>query len=221
MAPRYEAVIFDLWGTLIHPSMLSVDVICRLTGVPYDDFLPAWAENRAKRETGPLEYALVELFGQLGVSHHEAILPRALRAHASLQTRALSRGESTAVPVLRAVKQAGFRIGLVSNCTSDMAACFHDSAIGRQVDEAAFSSDIGVMKPGLRLYQHVCDLLGVGAGHCLYVGDGGDQELAGAAAAGMDPILLLTSATSWPGRQISNLEEVVDLASSPEAARRE
>ncbi len=214
MTPRYDAIIFDLWGTLIHPGRFSVDVIWCLTGLPYADFIPVWDENRKKRETGPLETAFVELFDRLGMSSSPAVLSRALDAHATLQKEALNRGESSAVAVLRAVRRAGFRIGLVSNCTSDMASCFHESGIGRQVDAAAFSTDLGVMKPNVRMYQHVCDRLGVAPTRCLYVGDGGDDELSGAAAAGMDAVLLETSPRAWPGRRISRLRDVVDIATA-------
>src|ERR1700678_3097470 len=161
---RYEAVIFDLWGTLIHPVALSVDVIGALLGVPHDVLAPVWLAGRPKREQGALRESIVDILQVIGLPHDDGLLQQALDASASLQLQALKQAEPIAVPVLGALRQAGLRIGLLTNCTSDMALCFRDSGIGKQVDAAGFSSDLGMMKPDLRMYRYVSDQLGVAAG---------------------------------------------------------
>ena len=208
----YDAVIFDLWRTLIHPVALSVDVIGRVLGVPDDVLAPVWLAGREKREKGPLRESIVDIFDVIGLPHDERLLQQALDASASLQVQALKQAESIAVPVLRTLRGAGLRIGVLSNCTSDMASCFCDSAIGKQVDTAVFSSDLGLMKPDIRMYRHVSEQLKVTSARCLYVGDGADEELVGAAAAGMNPVLLSTAESGWSGPRISNLHDVIPLA---------
>ena len=71
------------------------------------------------------------------------------------------------------------------------------------------------------MYELACERLNVNPQDCLYVGDGGSQELTGALAVGMNPVLLKASseredlyrpgAEEWGGTTISNLAEVLRL----------
>ena len=58
------------------------------------------------------------------------------------------------------------------------------------VDAVSFSCVLGTRKPHERNYLSVTEELGVDARSCVCVGDGGSQELSGALALGMRPILL-------------------------------
>ena len=68
------------------------------------------------------------------------------------------------------------------------------------------------------------DELGVKLGDCLYIGDGSSKELTGAAAAGMNPVLVRhpeednpgvhrvdSEGSEWDGPVISSLYEVLEL----------
>lgn len=67
------------------------------------------------------------------------------------------------------------------------------------------------MKPSPVFYLRLCERLEVPASACLYLGDGSDDELSGAAAVGMTPVLLDaedTAAPRWNGRRVGALHEV-------------
>lgn len=57
------------------------------------------------------------------------------------------------------------------------------------------SADIGVRKPALTIFREAVDRLGVAAHQTWFVGDTIDEDIAGAFAAGLQPILSSDDAT--------------------------
>ena len=64
------------------------------------------------------------------------------------------------------------------------------TALAPLFDVAVLSFDVGMAKPDPRIYELATERLGVAANDCLYVGDGSDGELSGAAQAGMTAVLM-------------------------------
>jgi ribonucleotide monophosphatase NagD (HAD superfamily) len=52
--------------------------------------------------------------------------------------------------------------------------------------------DVVIGKPSVRLLHEAADSVGVPAHECLYIGDNPEADIAGAHAAGMDALLVLT-----------------------------
>ena len=80
------------------------------------------------------------------------------------------------------------------------------------------SFDAGLAKPDARIYELALNGLGVRGERCLYVGDGSDGELSGAANAGMTAVLIRApydradgAREAWTGEAISAIPEVIDL----------
>ena len=75
------------------------------------------------------------------------------------------------------------------------------------------------MKPDPRIYQLTAERLEVRPEECLFVGDGGSQELSGALSVGMHPVLIRHDANStephlmnreqWEGPVISSLAAIL------------
>ena len=89
-------------------------------------------------------------------------------------------------------------------------------------DTAVFSCHVGYMKPDPEIFQICLERLGLSGPECLYVGDGGNQELIASAAAGMTPVLTSqfirdSRPELIPGRKktvswhIENLNEVLPI----------
>lgn len=96
--------------------------------------------------------------------------------------------------MLRTVRRNGFRIALLSDCSSELCETWSDSPYAPLVDAAVFSWVVGYRKPDPRGYRAAAQAIGVTAGECWFVGDGGSRELQGAAAVGMRPVLLANTA---------------------------
>lgn len=124
---------------------------------------------------------------RLGIRGGSGLVEAALEERRRIHGAAFARISSDAETTLRRLRTGGVRIGLVSNCTADVSDMLAGSALGGLFDVEIFSATAGMMKPDPRIYLLAAESLGVEPQRCLYVGDGSDHELSGAAAAGMTP----------------------------------
>jgi putative hydrolase of the HAD superfamily len=80
-------------------------------------------------------------------------------------------------------------VGLLTNCHDRDVEAWAQSPIARRIDQAAFSTKIHAAKPDAAAYEWILGKLGVTPEEAVFVGNGGDNELAGAAAAGIGVIV--------------------------------
>ena len=95
-----------------------------------------------------------------------------------------------AVPLLSALRQRGYKIGLVSNWDGTLAALCAEWGLTEYVDYIGDSTVFGERKPSVAFFRHVLDQLGVAPEAAFHVGDTYDADVAGARATGITPILL-------------------------------
>ncbi|MYS37017.1 HAD superfamily hydrolase (TIGR01509 family)/HAD superfamily hydrolase (TIGR01549 family) [Streptomyces sp. KhCrAH-43] len=86
-----------------------------------------------------------------------------------------------AAEVLAGLREAGVRIGVVSNIGWDLRPVFRAHGLDRYVDAYVLSFEHGVQKPDARLFHTACTLLGQDPADVVMVGD--DREADGGAAA--------------------------------------
>ena len=86
---------------------------------------------------------------------------------------------------LRALKERGHRLCLVSNADAIDVLPWADSPLAPLFDEVIFSCDVHLQKPDPAIYLLAASRMGVKPEGCVFVGDGGSNELAGAKAVGM------------------------------------
>jgi len=89
------------------------------------------------------------------------------------------------------LREAGVRIGLVSNASWEEIEHWDESPLAPLFDHVVFSCAVGVAKPDAGIYSAALRGLEVDAAEAWFVGDGGSDEHRGAQAVGMRPILLL------------------------------
>jgi putative hydrolase of the HAD superfamily len=168
-----RAVVFDFFGTLTDPSAESLrhdtfGATAAVLGIPADEFWTAMSTSFPARiigAYGDTRATLRAIAARCGVS------PGALETLDELRTR-------------------GFRIGLISDCSSELCEAWPSTPYASRVDAPVFSWQEGYRKPDPRLYATVAGRLGVAPAECVYVGDGGSREHQGAVAAGMRPVLV-------------------------------
>jgi putative hydrolase of the HAD superfamily len=216
-----RAVVFDLWQTLV-PWPQAESTRLRQSwadafGVTLEEFNSHWygdPEAYRRRESGPLADALAETCAVFATSVpiDELIAARLAVTRTALVVR------PDVERTLGDVRSRGYAIGLVSNCTEEVAIAWPDSPLAPLVDHAVFSATAGCMKPDARIYELACEGLSVGPSHCLFVGDGASDELRGAAAVGMTPVLFAEDGVtqwdgleSWSGARITAIPGVLGL----------
>ncbi len=226
-----EAVVFDLFGTLV-PEFATSDwrramsEMAEVLGVDVDGLEREWSETSRERQTGGFpspETNLRVVCERLGAEPGAGGIERAQRIRQDVY-RGLFAPRPDAVGTLRMLKEGGLATGLISNCAPEAPALWWASPMASHVDVALLSTEVGLMKPDPDIYLMAAERLGVAPSGCLYVGDGGSYELAGAAAVGMDPVLLRDTpevatdrpeADGWTGRSIGALSEIPRLLGLP------
>ncbi|MER6469716.1 HAD-IA family hydrolase [Streptomyces collinus] len=211
-----RAVLFDLWKTLVPlPDELkrrTFEATAAALGRRPADLADAWKRTREVRETRPFADYLDWLRDHVAGSWSPAQAARAAAIRRRLHGEAFATPLPGAVEAVAVARQLGFRTALVSNCTSDVREMVRDSAFAGRFDDLLLSAEVGVLKPDPELFRRAADRLDVAPSACLFLGDGTDGELAGAAAAGMAAVLVeCGEPRSWTGPRITALSDLPDL----------
>ena len=216
---RYRAVIFDLWATLVPWDQEEADrfygQMADAVGVEPERFREAWLSSRKHREIRPIAEHLRELFDELGA---EPDLDEILTMRTEWTKRAL-RPRPDALDTIAELRRRGHRLGLISVCSQEVPQVWNETPFAGALHKLVFSCDVGVSKPDPRIYEIACERLRVQPGDCLFVGDGANDELAGAERAGMTALQLRSpgepltpEGEAWTGPSVERLSDVLSLA---------
>ena len=113
-------------------------------------------------------------------------------------------------PTLRALKERGRRVGVVSNIAYDLRPVFAAHGLERHVDAFVHSYEHGAAKPARSIFLAACEALGVPPAETLMVGDHPIAD-GGAAAAGLRVHLLGPWAPGGP-RGLAEVLRIVEEA---------
>jgi putative hydrolase of the HAD superfamily len=191
-----KAVVFDLFHTLVSLRSAWGDKLPRvheILGVSGE----AWRKQ--------LERKLHELYtdGKTDAFSATAEMARAIDPTISNRTiesavqsivetfaGALMRVPAESIEVLTLLKAKGKRIGLVSNASVMEVTAWDRSPLAPFFDSVIFSCYAGCVKPDPKIYEMCLGDLGVVPAECVFVGDGGSEELEGARDLGMTAIMI-------------------------------
>jgi putative hydrolase of the HAD superfamily len=100
---------------------------------------------------------------------------------------------------LERLTSAGVKLGLISNADAVEIAAWPECPLAGCFDAEVFSCDVGYVKPEAEIYLECLERIGLEARDCLFVGDGGSNELEGARAVGMRPVFMSGVVSDlWP-----------------------
>jgi putative hydrolase of the HAD superfamily len=222
-----RAVIFDYFGTLTTSTPAGVwDELAARSAAPLGIPAPRWRqalrESLAERATGALgglPETLLALARRCGADPAPDALAAAVAARRAGQWDLIASLRPDAEPTLRVLHDRAIPVGVLSECTVELAEAWPSLPIAGLVTARVLSCEEGRRKPDLELFRTTAGRLGVPPPECLYVGDGGDGELPGASAAGMTAYLLRDAdrkdgkarypARNWPGPALSSLAGVL------------
>ncbi len=196
-----------------------------MLGVPRAEFqqvLSDTYDRRARGQLGAPRQMLGELCRLIGCQPARDALERAARLRVAQFREVLERPRPGVEQLFQGLQGKGVAIGLLSDCSGETPLVWPDLAWGRPVRGPVFSFVEHERKPAPRLYRLAASRLGVPPSECLFVGDGGSQELTGALAVGMEAWQLLAPRSdgeshlqydpdpSWEGRRITDLRQVLE-----------
>jgi putative hydrolase of the HAD superfamily len=95
-----------------------------------------------------------------------------------------------AFPALACARERGLRLVVVSNWDSSLPEVLERIGIGERVDGVISSAAAGTAKPDPAVFAAALALAGVAAPDAMHVGDSLREDVAGARAAGIEPVWL-------------------------------
>jgi putative hydrolase of the HAD superfamily len=192
----FLAACLDLYSTLVHESRdntFYADVAERLS-FDLDRWMPAYRRRGADSMGGRLADMAerVRISGcDIGEDRPRgdvrAAVERCFPAFIDSVTV-----DQEAVAALGDLHRRDLRLALVSNASWYSVEILDHvwPDIRDQFDVIVLSCKVGVLKPDPVIYRRAAADLGVAATSCVFIGDGGDQELRGAREVGMATVLV-------------------------------
>lgn len=189
-----DVVLFDLYDTLVRVDEATRAAhrrqIAREMRVDEEVFASAWEGTRAASNRGEL-FGTVERFAKvlehLGRDRDLALcVTLANMEHHHLSSMATPNARVT--ELLQDLGARGYKLGIVSNCSSSALYALAASQLTKFTDIQVLSFEVGTLKPAPEIYRTAIAALGSSPERVVFVGDGKNDELSGAAAAGLRAI---------------------------------
>ena len=213
-------LIFDLYGTLVDIRTVESATVWKKTalffgyyGANYtgpnlkSSFLAAMAAREAAAGQSyecfpdiPCEQVMTQLFREKGIAENaEALGSQAAQLFRIASTRYI-RLYPGVPEALESLRQAGFRLWLLSNAQRVFTAYeLRHLGLERYFDGIYLSSDYGCRKPDSRFYRALLDEQNLFPAKCLMIGNDRNTDIAGAKALGMATLYLHANITP-PGQ---------------------
>jgi HAD superfamily hydrolase (TIGR01509 family) len=200
-----RALCFDLYETLVTEAGVRKprkEAWAARLGLPLEPFWVAWKASKHSRMTGvdaDFAQCLRRIVTELGYVPNEAALAALAAERVALKRLPFDTVDAAILALLAQLRARGTRICVVSNCAPEEVAAWPTSPLAPLVDASVWSYAIGVAKPDPAIYHYACWLLDVPPTEVAFIGDGGSDELAGAARVGMAAYQATWFARARPG----------------------
>ena len=203
-----DAVIFDWGGTLTPFASIEMEDMWRLAARHLAPHMPEdetaltarlmdvergfWDRTAADARAGSLGDLLAEATAALGVDVAEAVIEEAGVRYLDAWTPHITH-DPEAAATLRALRDRGLRIGLLSNTHWPRA--YHEHFLARDglvelIDVRFYTSEMTHMKPHPEAFRAVLGALGVtDPGRAVFVGDRPFDDIFGARRSGLRTVL--------------------------------
>jgi putative hydrolase of the HAD superfamily len=188
-----RAVVFDLFETLVDydevKSRAFSAAAAELLGRDVDSFHAHWRDGRPIRDSGPM----LPYLTSIGIVGNDA--ERLLNLRRSFSAELLRSPREGVIETLHELRRRRIQTGLTTVCSEDVVDVW---------DNTPFSGQ-------------ACEELNVDPAEALYVGDGSNDELAGAERVGMRAVLVHRAGEEprspevrdWSGPRISSIPDVL------------
>jgi putative hydrolase of the HAD superfamily len=184
-----KAVIFDMFETLItHYScpLYFGEQISADMGITNQEFQAIWKPTDEQRTIGLMTFEeVIEIILKKHNCYSEELLQRITAKRISTKQLCFDNLNPEIVPMLKEIKKSNRKIALISNCFSEEVAPIKQSSLSQYFDKMYLSFEQGMKKPDERIFRKCAEELEVALKECLYIGDGGSDELEAARNVGM------------------------------------
>ena len=187
---QVRAVLFDLFETLVtesHSTPTRAGSLGPALGLDAAAFKIEWKARRPLVTLGRLSFAeaLTEISRVLTGGVNEEAVRHACEQRLREKVIPFERPDPGVEQMIRELRARGVRLGVISNGFTEDVHHWSTWPLAREFECRVFSCEAGLAKPDPAIYKKAMRELEVEPATTVYVGDGGDDELAGAERAGL------------------------------------
>lgn len=99
---------------------------------------------------------------------------------------------------LRALRTGGARLVVVSNWDVSLGAALDAAGLTPLLDGVVSSAEVGARKPATAIFARALEVAGASPAEAVHVGDSAEYDVAGARAAGIEPVLVVRDGAPAP-----------------------
>lgn len=189
-----KVVFFDLFYTLVTPKYNDLRNENDVLGITKTQW-ESYAEDNElylKRATGK-EKSPQKIIGsivdKIRITVSECEKKEILKLREERFKKSLIDVDFTIFDVLLDIKKSGKKICLLSNADIIDVMHWDKSPLNNLFDDTIFSYEVGYLKPQTEIYEIALKKMNVNPKKCIFIGDGGSDELKGAKELGIKTIL--------------------------------
>ncbi len=244
MAVQLKGALFDFDDTLVDWSGVRLgwreieaarlsrvkDCVCQKTRACWlrtdplleaylQDTRAAWSEARVTLRAPHMPSILMGTLKRLGVSTDLLDVDEVLKAY-NWNVVPGTVVFPDVPPTLRILRQAGIKLGIVTNASQPMA--MRDAELEAHGLIAYFpdcrlsAADAGFLKPDKRIFACALERLGTTAAETIFIGDNPDADIAGALSVGMKAVLRVSEGRAAHGTFAAYQPRLLSLEQLPE-----
>ena len=214
---QIQAVTFDVGGTLIRPwpsvGHVYADVAAQhgLNNLSPEtlnkNFAEAWRAKKNFQHTkeGWAEIVDRTFAGLCEPPPSRTIFPAIYRRFSEATAWRIY---EDALPTLQALASQDITLAVISNWDDRLRPLLRQLRIDRYFEAIIVSCEVGFAKPSPVIFEQAAKLLRLQPEQILHVGDGATEDLAGAASAGLQALLINRDQAVVEAPQISSLRQV-------------
>jgi putative hydrolase of the HAD superfamily len=170
---QLEACLIDAYQTILHTDFAPyAGELPRLAGVPAETFYNAYVQVAPLVTVGKatVPQALGEVLTMCGIVPRPELERELADKSRELLLKA-GRLYDDVIPFLRAARERGLKLAIVSNCDENTRDLLDELGITPLVDTLILSCEVHSAKPHAKIYTAALDALGVAPESALFVDD--------------------------------------------------
>lgn len=189
-----NVVFFDLFFTLVTPKysdLRNENDVLRITKAQWEKYAEdnELYEKRATGKEKNPQNIIESIIRKMNMKANACEKKEILKLREERFKKSLIDVDLTILDVLLDIKKKGTKLCLLSNADIIDVMHWQKSPLNNLFDDTIFSYQVGYLKPQTEIYEIALKKIHVNPENCMFIGDGGSDELKGAKQLGIKTIL--------------------------------